>query len=247
MNYRRAAAIPPIFALVCLAAGAALGQQFKLVGPKEASLNSPFEVSVEGLSLPLAALQTSPPQITWLVLGAETQVRQRMELVVTMEAGKPVWTASPYVTVTAGKAEKLYVVFTVDRAGEFAQQAHLEVACGPFPDPQPEPEPNPPLPPGVSRLYLIHESKLSTPQAAAVREDFQWKAEADKLGLQWRIADQDSALNLLPKVVQAGSAVGLPAVVYCNAAGDVLKTVKLPATPAAMLELVRAAKPKEKR
>jgi len=183
MNYRRMAALAALFAiLICLIATAAAGQELKLVGPKEADVNRPFEVSVEGLLLPLSAFQTSPPQITWLTLGADAQVRQRMELVVSMVGGKPVWMASPYVTVTAGKAEKLYVVLTVDRAGEFAQQASLEVTCGP---------PTPPPSPGKRWVILIEESSERTAAMAWVMTSSIIRDYLVSKGHAWRAWDKD--------------------------------------------------------
>jgi len=182
---------------ILLAAVPALAQQLKLLGPKEASLNVPFEVSVEGLALPLSTFQSAPPQITWLVLCGEAQVKQRLELLVTMQDGKPVWSAAPYVTVTALKPARLAVVLTVDTAGGFARQASLEVTCGPFPDPKPDPKPDPdPNPqPGKRWIILIEETaeRQKHPGLSELISSPTWRAYLKNKGHELRVWDKQLA------------------------------------------------------
>lgn len=221
---------------------------FKLVGPKEADLGRPFEVSVEGFQLPLSTFQQQPPQITWLVLGGEAQVKQRVELVVSMESGKPIWSASPYVSVTPSKAAKVYVVLTVDLAGKFAQQASLEVTCGPFPDPGPDPKPDPnpkpdPTPPGPRWVMMVEESSQRTPGLAAVISSESLRQYVSSKGHHWRVWDKDLAKDqtapaeIAPWLNRAAGKQ-LPWLMISDDAGRVLWEGPCPADPISVQQLI---------
>lgn len=240
-KYRSVAAAAAVFALVfCLAAAPAVAQDLKLVGPEQAELNRPFEISVEGLALPLSTFQSSPPQITWLVLGGEAQVRQRMELTVSMQDGKPVWSASPYVSVTPAKAGACYVVFTYDPAGKFAQQTSLEVTIGPFPDPGPDPEPDPkPDPtPGKRWVILIEESSERTPQLAWVMTSSISRDYLAKQGHEWRAWDRDHVPEDGAPYLRLADGKA-PTLFIVTAGGSILYRGPPPADPESLVALVK--------
>jgi hypothetical protein len=211
-----------------LAASPAVGQ-IKLIGPKEAKVAVPFEVSVEGLALPLSTFETAPPQITWLVLGGECQVKQRLELVLGMVDGKPVWSAAPYVVVTPTKAaEAVYVILTVDRAGGFAQQASLGVALGPPPDP----------PPGKRWVLLIEESSERTPELAALRTAIERNPPFKTPG-QFRMIDKDLAPGAYAQWV--ARAKSLPYLFVVDSLGGVAFEGPCPVDVATFTEVVKKA------
>ena len=131
--YPRVAAI---VAALCL-----LGQAMavELDGPEQVEPGERFDVSVEGLTIPLTAFaKAAPPQMEWRVLCGEATIRPRLELRVDMVNGKPIWAASPYATVTASKPGAIAVVLFVVQDG-VGYLASLEVRVGPFPDPDPDP------------------------------------------------------------------------------------------------------------
>jgi hypothetical protein len=109
--------------------------------------------------------------------------------------------------------------------------------------PDPPVPPKPPDPPPVLKaafVYLIHESADATPALAAIRNAAAWKTEAEKLGMKWLIFDKDSGAKKFPSATNRATDVGLPAVVLIDKAGGAIAE-KLPATPDAMLSLVRRA------
>jgi hypothetical protein len=169
--------------------------------------------------------------------GIATGVYFRLPMLV---AGKPV----------NGKAivgtDKILTVFYVS-AGEVEGPIFYLLTrqdIGPIP-PVPVP-PVPPVPPTPTPIvkaravYLIHESGDDGQPFAAIRNARAWKTECDKLGLQWLLFDKDSGAKKFPSATKRALDKGLPAVVILDKDGAAT-VEKCPATPEAMLALVRKA------
>jgi hypothetical protein len=170
--------------LVCCGASAV-----ELDGPTEVEVGQRFDVSVEGLTIPLTAFaKSAPPQMEWRVLCGEATIRPRLELRVDMVNGKPVWAASPYATVTASEPGAIAVVLFAVQDG-VGHLAALEVAVGPFPHPQPTPEP------GKRWVILIEETseRHLYPEVAALLVHSQFQRYLDANGHHLRAWDRDLA------------------------------------------------------
>jgi hypothetical protein len=170
--------------------------------------------------------------------GIATGVYFRLPMLV---GGKPV----------NGKAivgtDKILTVFYVS-AGEVEGPIFYLLArqdVGPIPPvPTPPVPPVPPVPPTpivkARAVYLIHESGDDGQPFAAIRNARAWKTECDKLGLQWLLFDKDSGAKKFPSATKRALDKGLPAVVILDKDGAAT-VEKCPATPEAMLALVKRA------
>ena len=218
--YPRVAAI---VAALCL-----LGQTMavELDGPEQVEPGERFDVSAEGLTIPLTAFaKAAPPQMEWRVLCGEATIRPRLELRVDMVDGKPIWAASPYATVTASKPGAIAVVLFVVQDG-VGYLASLEVRVGPFPDPDPDPTPEPE--PGKRWVILIEETseRHLHPAVASLLVDSRFQHYLTANGHRLRAWDRDLAqadnapLNAKGWIARAGD--NLPRLFITSETGRIL-------------------------
>jgi hypothetical protein len=214
--------------------GAAWAAPLELDGPDQVAVGERFDVSVEGLSIPLSAFATkgAPPQIEWRALCGDVAIRPRLEMRTEVIAGKVAWVGSPYATVTAQSPGKIAIVLMCVDAGGVGQLAALEVAVGPFPEPDPQPDPDPaPQPhpePGKRWLLLIEESSQRHlhPGLADLITSPTLRAYAREQGHQVRFWDKDlaRAANAPPDALPWFSRAGadLPRVFVLTEQGNIL-------------------------
>ena len=213
---------------VCLGA-----EPIKLVGPEKAEVGQAFDVSVENLTLDIAA---PPPQLAWYTRCGRVTVRQRFEARV--EGGK--WVVSPYCTVTGLEASRIAVELLVVRGG-VAELAAIEVAIGGGPVPPP-----PPPPPGKLTVLLVEETadrpSLPPAQRAVLTSASFRKFLSDKGHRFLGAVDKDlkdATGNAPPTLAPFFSAVGAKtpfiAIRYAN---GTIKAFPLPADEAATNALV---------
>ena len=120
---------------------------------------------------------------------------------------------------------------------QIAVDAKPDPGPDPKPDPGPDPKPDPkpdPTPVKVAFVYLLHESKDSTPAFNAVMGDQAWKKALEANGVKWVASDVDAAGKSLPNAVDIAKKAGLPALVWLDSAG-LAKAEKCPATPAEVM------------
>lgn len=139
-------------------------------------------------------------------------------------------------------ADKPLVIFYVGGDGTLQTLSYtLRRADSPNPQPQPQPDPTP-KPNKVSFLYLIHESKDSTPAQAIVRDDPSWRSAAEARGIRWLVMDADEAAKKFPVAAQKAKTAGLPCLVWLDSMG-VAEAATVPKTAAEIVaEIARRAK-----
>lgn len=131
---------------------------------------------------------------------------------------------------TTGKAliqastdpEKPLVVFYATADGKIGVMAYWirrGDSPSPTPNPQPEPKPDPKPTPKLAFLYLIHESKDSTPTQALVRDDKSWRDACEARGIRWLVMDVDEAVKKFPIAAAKAKATGLPCIVWLDSQG----------------------------
>jgi hypothetical protein len=112
------------------------------------------------------------------------------------------------------------------KGGKLSDFAACVITVG---SPAPPPPPPPPTPSQkVAWVIVVEETAERTPQTARVLGDLPFWA---RLGVPRRVYDKDDpAVKTNRYDVAAGKAGGLPAMLLLSEAGDVLKSIKLPAT-----------------
>jgi hypothetical protein len=154
-------------------------------------------------------------------------------------------TTLPYTWVCIDKGDGKFagVLAVVDGGKPVTWIYQLAIdAPGPTPTPTPNPAPTPtptPTPAKVAFVYLLHESKDSTPAFNAIVGDEAWKKALEANGVKWATADVDSAGKSLPNAVDIAKKAGLPALVWLDAAG-LAKAEKCPQTPAEVMAKLKA-------
>jgi len=126
------------------------------------------------------------------------------------------------------------------------------VAWGPGPSPQPTPvPPTPPPPEPMWGALIIEESSQRTPQLAAILTNQEVRKHFTDGKLAFRVADPDEVdaagktpADLAPWIAKAKTA-GLPRLFLLGTKGGELYAGPVPATAAALLNLVKSPGKKE--
>ena len=129
-----------------------------------------------------------------------------------------------------------------------AEQHEVVVGEGPGPDPPPPP---PPPPTDVLWVLVVEESSQRTPEQAAVlvspKVRAWFAADEDR---HWRLVDRDvldehgNVPEDLARWIKMAEGLTLPRVFLINETGGLVDQVPLPATPEAMLDLLKQYVPK---
>lgn len=101
--------------------------------------------------------------------------------------------------------------------------------------------PDPPLPPpmNVSRLWIIRKTGRMTPAVGAIANNKAWKDAAKASGVDYLVTDDNELAKSEPAITKRARNSGLPCVLFLDDAKNILIAKDLPATPQAMLNLVK--------
>lgn len=143
---------------------------------------------------------------------------------------------------TTGRVE-LLIVPTGATATKDVLRVMLDVTgARPPPDDDKKKDVDPPAPIAAAWVIVVEETMARTPAVAAVLSDSAYWSGLKAKGISWRFYDKDSADAKAKKYDQFAAEVGLPAVLFLDKSGKVLKKAKLPANTAGIDELMKGAK-----
>ena len=129
------------------------------------------------------------------------------------------------------------VVKTIDVKAGAAPQPPPEPQPKPIP-PTPKPDPKPTPAAGPIWVLVVEETSMRTAGTAAVVANLTyWQGLAAK-GSKWRHYDKDDATAVKNGYAKEAAKVGLPALIVLDKDGDVVRSVKLPTTTAAIDKLL---------
>lgn len=126
-----------------------------------------------------------------------------------------------------GDVEIILAPKGADEDWEVRLQLKVKMGQGPIPPPKPDPKPDPkPEPLGAAWVIVVYETTDSTPALAKELGNAAFWGGLKPRGINYRHYDKDNPDAIAKKFPSFVAEVGLPAVLYLDATGKVLKKEK---------------------